>query len=334
MISTTRRTFLRHVGTGVGAGALSLAFANSFAAAGPSIEQMRVLCGFPAGSIPDFVARQVANQLAPNYPRGCVVENRVGAAGQVAISGLKASPADGATLLLAPGAVATVYPAIYAKLNYDPAKDLAPVSVGGEVTLAVAVGPAVPASVDSLPALIDWLRANPKLANIGSPGIGTPPHLFETRLFSAAKLPWVHVGYAGGPAAINDLLGGNIAAVELPEGILREHHDAGKVRIVATSGKQRSTYLPNVPAISEAGYGDVAMTDWYCFFLPGDATSGLIDTTSRAIGGAMANAGLMAAYAATGMRINTSSPTEVASRIATERTEWASVIRENNIHVD
>ena len=120
----------------------------------------------------------------------------------------------------------------------------------------------------------------------------------------------------------------------LPEGILREHHDAGKVRIVATSGKQRSTYLPNVPAISEAGYGDVAMTDWYCFFLPGDATSGLIDTTSRAIGGAMANAGLMAAYAATGMRINTRAPTEVASRIATERTEWASVIRENNIHVD
>ena len=101
--------------------------------------------------------------------------------------------------------VATVYPSIYAKLAYDPRCRPCPVSVVAEVVLALAVGPAIPADVKTLPAFIERMRANPQLANAGSPGLGTLPHLVKAMFFRQAGVTWTHVPYAGGPEAISDL---------------------------------------------------------------------------------------------------------------------------------
>ena len=180
-----RREFLRS--SGALATLLSLGIFQSVRAQAP-IEQLRMLCSGPAGSIPDIVARRVAEQLTSSYARGAVVENRPGAAGQIAVNALKSGPADGATVLLAQGAIATVYPYLYAKLAYDPFVDLQPVSLAAEMTLGLAVGPAVPDRIVNVRELVEWMRRNPKAANVGSPGTGTLPHLLEEMLFREANV--------------------------------------------------------------------------------------------------------------------------------------------------
>ena len=231
----------------------------------PTAGPLRILCSGPAGSIPDIVARRVAEQLTRQYPQGTIVDNRPGAAGQIAVNALKAAPPDGTTVLLAQGAVATVYPYLYAKLAYDPIIDLQPVSMAGEMTLALAVGPAVPGSVTNIQELMDWMRSNPKLANVASPGTGTLPHLLEVMLFREANVAWQHVVYAGGPPAMIDLLGGQIAALVLPEGLFRQHKATGKLRVLATSGVQRSTYFPDVATFVEQRYRSLVVREWFAF---------------------------------------------------------------------
>ena len=142
-----------------------------------------------------------------------MVDNRPGAAGQIAVNALKSARADGNTLLLAQGAIATVYPYLYARLAYDPVLDLRPVSLAGEMTLGLAVGPAVPGTVTNVHELVEWMRRNPGLANVGSPGTGTLPHLLEAMLFRTAGVEWQHLVYPGGPPALVALLGGQIAAL-------------------------------------------------------------------------------------------------------------------------
>ena len=295
---------------------------------------LRILCSGPAGSIPDIVARRVAEQLTWQHPPGVTVDNRPGAAGQIAVHALKAAAPDGATVLLAQGAVATVYPYLYAKLAYDPAIDLQPVSMAGEMTLALAVGPAVPSHVTQLQALIDWMRSNPKLANVASPGTGTLPHLLEVMLFREANVPWQHVVYAGGPPAMIDLLGGQIAALVLPEGLFRQHKATGKLRVLATSGLERSAYFPDVATFVEQRYRSVVMREWFAFFMPAHVPPIAIEALSQRLQQAIARPELTAAFAASGMQAVSSTPAALAGRIAQEQRYWRPLILATGMKVE
>lgn len=300
----------------------------------PSINQLRILCSGPAGSIPDIVARRVAEQLARQYPQGAIVDNRPGAAGQIAVNALKASPADGATILLAQGAVATVYPYLYAKLAYDPITDLQPISMAGEMTLALAIGPAVPSSVTNVEEFIDWIKRNPKLANIASPGTGTLPHLLEAMLLREANVPWQHIVYAGGPPAMVDLLSGQVAALVLPEGLFRQHKATGKLRVLATSGAERSTYFPDVPTFVEQRYRSLVVREWFAFFMPAKVQASAIDLASMNLQQAIARPELAAAFAESGMVAASSTPAALAARIAQEQRYWQPIIAANGIKAE
>lgn len=208
----TRRAFIAQAGAtlaGLGA-ALNLGICTGAAAqaiAQPGAEPLRILCSGPPGSIPDLIARRVAEQLAAGLSRHVLVDNRPGAAGQIAVAALKRAAGDGTTMLLAQGAIAAVYPYLYPRLAYDPAVDLAPVSLAGEMTLALAVGPSVPDAVTDVRGLVAWMQRTPAQANVGSPGTGTLPHLLEAMLTRDAGAPWQHVAYPGGPPAIADQVG-------------------------------------------------------------------------------------------------------------------------------
>jgi tripartite-type tricarboxylate transporter receptor subunit TctC len=319
-----RRRFLQQgcsaLATLAGLGASSVVFAQT------SIEQLHMLCSGPPGSIPDIVARRVAEQVSGRYAQRVTVENRPGAAGQIAVGALKSAPADGSTILLAQGAVATAYPYLYTKLAYDPVLDLQPVSLAGEMTLALAIGPAVPESVRSLTEFTAWMRRNPKLANVASPGTGTLPHLLEAMLFREVDVAWQHIVYSGGPPAMTDLLGGQIAALVLPEGLFRQHKASGRLRVLTTSGAARSTYFPDVPSLVELGHANLVVREWFAFFMGARVPAATVAAASEALRAAIARPELVAAFAESGMLAASSTPVVLASRIAAEQRYWQPLI--------
>jgi tripartite-type tricarboxylate transporter receptor subunit TctC len=334
---TTSRRSILHLASATTATMLGLTLSKAClaqATADPTISQLRILCSGPAGSIPDIVARRVAEQLTRQYPQGAIVDNRPGAAGQIAVNALKVAVPDGSTVLLAQGAVATVYPYLYTKLAYDPIVDLQPLTIAGEMTLALAIGPAVPSMVTTLAELLIWMRANPKLANVASPGTGTLPHLLEAMLFREADVPWQHVVYAGGPPAIIDLLGGQVAALVLPEGLFRQHKASGKIRVLATSGAERSSYFPDVPTFVEQRYRNLIIREWFAFFMPARVPNSTINAVSQHLQTALIRPELVTSFADSGMSAVSSTPAVLASRIAQEQRYWQPILLSTGIKAE
>ncbi len=331
----SRRTAIKAAAVVATEGLLAASWSPTAMAQGV-MHPSRILCSGPAGSIPDIVARRVAETLTRDHAGATttIVDNRPGAAGQLAVNALKSAPADGSTLLLAQGALATVYPYLYTKLGYDPQVDLQPVSLASEMTLALAVGPAVPSQVTNVRELANWMRTHPKLANVGSPGIGTLPHLLEAMLFQEADTPWQHVAYAGGPPAMVDLLGGQIAALVLPEGLMRQHKATGRLRVLGTSSAQRSSYFPDVPSLVEQGFRDAVMREWFAFFMPARVPQPVIEAASDVLRLALAKPDVMASFAEAGMRAISSTPAAMATSIANEQRYWQPMLRGLGIKVE
>lgn len=334
----SRRAFLRRGGatvacTGLWLGlGVDLGLTTTLAHA--ANEPWHLLCSGPPGSIPDIVARRVAEQVTRHDGQPALVDNRAGAAGLLAVAALRAGPTDGATMLLAQGAIATVYPYLHPKLAYEPSIDLAPVSLAGEMTMAVAVGPAVPASVTNIRDLLAWMRSHPELANVGSPGTGTLPHLLQAMLLREAGVAWEHVVYPGGPPAILALIGGQIAALALPEGLFLQHRAAGRLRVLATSGAQRTALMPDVPTLVEQGFADLVVREWFGFFMSGRVPRDRIDARSAALRLALAQLELAAAFGDSGMVATSSTPAAMAARIAAEQRYWEPVVRALGVKVE
>jgi tripartite-type tricarboxylate transporter receptor subunit TctC len=178
------------------------------------------------------------------------------------------------------------------------------------------------------------MRSNPRLANVASPGTGTLPHLLEVMLFREANVPWQHVVYAGGPPALVDLLGGQIAALVLPEGLFRQHKATGKLRVLATSGAQRSSYLPDVATFVEQGFRSLIVREWFAFFVPARVQTTAIEAVSRGLQQAIARPELAAAFAESGMLAVSSTPAALASRIAQEQRYWQPIILSTGVKAE
>ncbi len=336
LLTDGNHTMQRRHALTLGAKAFIALAAMPFSRAAPAARDtvVRLLCSGPAGSIPDLVARAVGDQLFVTTGQRAFVDNRPGAAGRLSVGALNAAPPDASTLLLAQGAIATVYPFLYAKLGYDPVLDLHPVSLASEMSLGLAVGPAVPAELATLASFIDWIRHHPAAANVGSPGRGTLPHLLEAMLFHEVGAAWQHIAYAGGPPAVNDLLGGQIAALVLPEGLLRQHHAARRVRVLATSGPTRSIYLPEVPSFVEEGHPALVIKEWFAFFAARGTSRHNVGSLSASLRQTIARPELSAIFAQAGMTAVSSSPESLSAQIASEQRHWQPVLRAHGINAE
>lgn len=293
----------------------------------PLIEQVHIICGAAAGSTPDIVARGVAQQLSGRYAKSAIVDNRPGAAGRISVNALKQAPADGSVLLLGGVGIGALHSLLSAAPGFDPVVDLRPVSLVAEMPLALAVGPAVPGNVSTVRELIDWMRANPRLANVGSPGVGSMPHLLEALLFLDSEVAWQHIAYSGGAPTVVALLGGQIAALVLPEAVLAQHRVAGRLRVLATSGAQRSRFMMDVPSFLEQGYRNLVMQEWFAIFVSARVPVSMIEPMSQAVQQAVARPEVIAAFADLGMIAASSSPSGLATRISAEKRVWEPVIR-------
>ena len=316
----------RHLLQSTGASALLAGIGQrAFAQAG--LETARIVTGFAAGGTSDTTCRRVATKLAPGYANTVVVENRTGAGGQIAISYVKSQPADGATILQTPTSMLTIYPHIYKKLPYDPVADLAPVTIACVFDFGFAVGPAVPASVKTVPEFLAWAKANPAGANFGSPAAGSTPHFIGALLGKNADVDLKHAAYRGTQPAMLDLLGGNVSAVSGPIGDITQHLATGKVRILGVSGARRSRFAPDVPTFEEQGLKDMAHSEWFAFFLPAKASPELVSRLNAAMKTALASKDVIDGLGTFGLEAMSSSPAELAELLKKDTAKWAPIVK-------
>jgi tripartite-type tricarboxylate transporter receptor subunit TctC len=307
--------------------------AAGLALAGPGVraqglpESARIYAGFAAGGTVDVTARRVADKLRDVLAKSVLVENRTGAGGQIALSGLKTAPADGLTLLVTPMSMLGIYPHTYKKLPYDPVADFQPVSQAVRFDFGFAVGPMVPASVKTLGEFAAWCKANPANANFGSPAAGSVPH-FVAELFSrAAGLDLRHAPYRGTQPAIADLIGGQIASVSGPVGEFLQHLSGGKVRLLATSGAARSKFAPGVATYAEQGFKDIVFDEWFGFFMPAKVPADALNRAVTAIHAALRAPDVVEGLAQMGLEARPSTPAELAALLKRDSDRWAPLIK-------
>ena len=254
----------------------------SFVKAQGMIDTLRIYVGFPPGGTTDAFARRAAEKLRGVYANNVVIENKPGAGGQIGVTTLIGSPADGSTMLFTPGSMLTIYPYTYPKLSYK-ATDVLPISTGLYTAFGFGVGPGVPESVKNLRDFVTWAKTNPNLANVGNPGAGSMPHMVSVLFDKAAGTNMKTIAYRGSGPAIIELLGGQLSAFSSPIGDYLQHLPGGKLRLLAVTGKTRSVYAPNVPTYVEQGYPELDMKEWFGFFMPAKTPAAIVTRMSDAL---------------------------------------------------
>jgi tripartite-type tricarboxylate transporter receptor subunit TctC len=307
-------------------GAALPTFAPLRASATGSLDLARIISGFPPGGTIDVLARRVADKLRGNYAANVLVENKPGAAGQIGVLTLKDAPADGSAMLLTPSSMLSIYPYTYPKLQYR-LEDVAPVSLAAYIQHGIAVGPAVPASVKTLKDLMNWARAHPDKANFGSPGAGSMPHMIGILLSKFMAIELRHVPYRGSVPGVQDLVGGQISSFCGPIGDYLPYVKAGRLRVLAVSGKQRSPFLPDSPTLRELGQ-PITVREWYGFFLPGKASADAVRRASAYLQPALAQPDLQEFGKQFGLEVQASTAPVLAELLKSDAEEWRRLIKQ------
>lgn len=312
----TRRHFASQLGT---LAALGIAGIH------PSVhsqqpDMARLLVGFPPGGSTDTVARRLAEHMRGSYAAQVIVDNRPGAATQLAVAALRSSAPDGGNLLLSPADVFSVYPFTYKKLPYA-STDVLPVAQVCNLYIALAVGPAVPATVKSVGDFVSWIKDNPAKANFGSPAAGSTLHLTGNLFARMAGIELTHIAYRGDGPGLQDLMGGQVAAYVTVLGSYMPHLKSDRLRLLAVSGKERSPFIPEVPTFRDQGH-ELNLSGWFGVYLPAGAPAAVVERAAQSVRAAVEQPAFVKGLADFGMTPNASTPQAMADRLRAETQEW------------
>jgi tripartite-type tricarboxylate transporter receptor subunit TctC len=321
-MTLTRRQTLALAALATGVGLPWRAQAQAF-------EQPKFLYGFPAGSSGDIAARRVAERVGGSaYAKNpALVENRPGAGGRIALDGLKAAPPDGSVLALTPFSPMSIYPHVYRKLSYDPVADFVPVSIAAIMHHGLAVGPAVPDSVKDVKGFVAWAKANPDKANYGSPAAGSTPHFLGALLGLSENVDLKHIPYRGSVPGITDVVGGQLSAMFTPAGDFLANHRAGKLRLLATSGKARLPFAPEVPTFAEQGFGELTTEEWFGFYAPARTPAAVVAAANAAINAALRDKSVIDGLGVVGLLAQGSTADEMARSQRAEFDRWGPLVK-------
>jgi tripartite-type tricarboxylate transporter receptor subunit TctC len=315
----------------VAAGALLAALPGlALAQAWPS-KPVKMVVPFAAGGATDVVARLLAQKLGEEWGQAVVVENRVGAGGNIGGDAVAKAPPDGYTLLMASGAIVIAGPHMYKSLPYDPARDLVAITNVATGPQVIAVANSVP--VKDLAELIAYAKANPKKLNYGSAGIGAQTHLAAENLAHAAGIELTHVPYKGESAALTDLMGGQIQLVTANLSAAIAFVREGKMRALAVTSRERNPALPDVPAAAEVLPG-FENSGWFGLLAPAGTPAAVIDKIYRDSAKIALSEEFKARLAQLGMVPVANSPADFSASNRRESVRWERVIRERGIVVN
>jgi tripartite-type tricarboxylate transporter receptor subunit TctC len=271
--------------------ALSLGLAAAFAGvAGTASAQstpggrqpVRILVGFPPGGTADVLARALAPKLA-REDSTVIVENKPGAGGRLAVTQMLGSPADARTVLMTADPILVIYPHVFRKLAYRTDTDIVPVAPVASEPIALVVGPMVPASVTTLAQFADWCRKNPKDASYATAAAGTTMHFVGAMLARAERFDFLHVPHRGAAAALQDVMGGQMASTMAPLSQAVLQMGTGRLRVLAVSSTARSPRLPQVPTFMESGHKDMRALVYYGIYLRAGTPAAAVQETYAAV---------------------------------------------------
>ena len=318
-----RRRFLQ---LAAGAAALPAMSRFGWTQSYPS-RSVRIIVGLAAGGGTDIVARLIGQWLSERLGQSFVIENRPGAAGNVATEAVVNAPADGYTLLaVSPGAA--INATLYDKLSFDFLRDMAPVAGLLRVANVMAVTNTLP--VRTVPEFIAYAKANPNRISYGSAGTGSSNHLSGELLKMMAGVPMVHVPYRGAAPALTDVISGQVQLIFSSVTSTVEYIKADKLRALAVTSLTRSEVLPELPPIADFVPGYEAI-NWWGIAAPKATAQDVIDKLNREINTAFADPRIKARLFDLGGPPLAGSPAEFGKLIADETEKWAKVIRAANI---
>ena len=286
---------------------------------------VRLVAPFPPGSSIDLIARLIAQPMGDALGQPIVVENRVGAGGNVGVDAVVKSPKDGYTIGIGARGPLAINPFLVDGMSYDPVKDVAPIALFGSSAIVLWVSAEFPAK--TMQEFVAAARSQPGKLNYASDGIGTTNHLGGEALRSAAKIDVVHVPYRGTAEAITALLQGDVHI--FPGGLppLVGQYKAGKIRPLAVALKERIAQLPDVPTVGEVGLAGAEMYAWFAMFAPAGTPPDVIAKIRDALATALAKPEVRERLVSLGITPQLSTPDELAKLVQDEQAKWGPLIR-------
>lgn len=305
--------------------------AGAFAQAWPA-KPIRIVVPFPPGGGTDIIARETSQRVAKATGWTFVIENKPGAGGNLGVDAVAKSPADGYTLVLGQSSNLAINPTLYARLPYDPRKDLAPIVLVANAPLVMIT--AVTTPYKTLADVVNAAKARPGQVNFASPGNGTVAHLTAELFQKAAGVKTQHVPYKGAAQAMTDVISGTVDLYMSSVPTLLAHIKQGKVRALAVTSAKRVDDLPDVPTINESGYKGFDAVTWFGLLAPIGTPKDVIAKLNAEFNKALRQPELAKRLGDEGADPAGGTPEEFGALIKAEIPRWGKVVKESGAKVD
>lgn len=280
---------------------------------------------FAPGGSTSIVGRAIADKMTEILGQKLIVENRPGAGGTVGTKAVAGAEPDGYTIALGYTGTLAIGPTLYTKAGYDPRKDFAAIGAIGHAPNSIVVHPSFPAK--TLGEFVTYAKANPEKVSFGSAGAGSASHITGEYFASIAGIKIVHIAYKGTGPAMADVLGGHIPMVIAPIPATHANASAGTLRALAVTSAKRTTQLPDVPTIAEAGYPNFEASLTYGLIAPAATPRSIVDKLNQALRTALASDDVRRRLMQDGTEPTPGTPEQYATFIDEDETRWSKVIK-------
>lgn len=326
-MTLSRRPVLQLVAAALAAAALPVLAQSPF----PD-RPIRFVVGYPAGQSVDTMARTFAAAMGKELGQSIIVDNKAGANGIVAAQDVKGAKPDGYTVLFGTSGQLTINPSLYRKLPYDTKKDFLPVGLAGKSPLVLVANPSFPAN--NLAELVAYAKARPGKVDFGSGGSGITAHLGMELLQDAAGIKLNHVPYKGSPAALNDVMGGQIQLMMEPLISALPHIKSGRLKALAVTSPRRNPALPDVPTAAEQGLKGFEVAAWSGAMVPAGTPASVVNALSGAMRKAFQSPEVIKTLNTAGVEIEPESPAEFQALLDAELRKWNRAVTVSGAQVD